>query len=62
MQMVLRSFTSVLLSTLCAELIGCPLAILQSSLPSWLFEHSGPMTLCACLGVLTWPGCPTCVW
>ena len=31
------------------ELIGCSLAIMQSSLPSWLFEHSGPMSLCACL-------------
>ena len=20
------------------------------------------MTLCACLGALAWPGCPTCVW
>ena len=36
--------------------------ILKSSLPSWQFEHSGPMTLFACLGALAWPGCPTCVW
>ena len=35
-----------------AELIGCPLAIMQSSLPPWLFEHSGPMSLCACLDAL----------
>jgi hypothetical protein len=34
------------------ELIGCPLAIMQSSFPSWLFEHSGPMSLCACLDAL----------
>ena len=25
---------------------------MQSSLPSWLFEHSGPMSLCACLDAL----------
>ena len=31
------------------ELIGCPFAIMQSSLPSRLFQHSGPITLCACL-------------
>ena len=34
------------------ELIGCPLAIMQISLPSWLFEHSDPMSLCACLDAL----------
>ncbi len=28
---------------------GCSFAILQSPRPLWLFEHSGPMTLCACV-------------
>ena len=27
--------------------------LMQSSLPLWLFEHSGPMSLCACLDALT---------
>ena len=31
---------------------GCLLAIIQSSLPLWSFEHSGPITLCACLDAL----------
>ena len=44
--------TSVLQSTVHAELIGCPLAIMQSSLPLWSFEHSDHMTLCACLDAL----------
>jgi hypothetical protein len=40
---------------------GCLLAITQSSFPSWLFEHSGAISLCACLHELmsscctTWP-------
>jgi hypothetical protein len=40
---LLRSITLVLYGT--PEFIGCPLAIMQSSLPLWLFERSGPMTL-----------------
>ena len=28
---------------------GCSFAILQSPRPLWSFEHSGPMTLCACV-------------
>ena len=41
---------------------GCPLAIMQSSLPLWSLEHSGPMTLCACLESLVSLCCTTCVW
>ena len=26
---------------------------MQSSLPLWSFEHSGPITLCACLDALS---------
>ena len=40
-------FTSVLLSTL-VERSRCYNAIMQSSLPLRSFEHSGPITLCAC--------------
>ncbi len=28
---------------------GCSFAVLQSPRPLWSFEHSGPMTLCACV-------------
>ena len=31
---------------------GCSFAILQSPRPLWSFEHSGPMTLCACVDAL----------
>jgi hypothetical protein len=49
---LLRSFTSLLLSTRRSCVNGCLLAIIQSSLPLWSFEHSGPITLCACLDAL----------
>jgi hypothetical protein len=38
---------------LCGVVNGCLLAIMQSSLPLWLFELSGPITLCACLDALS---------
>ena len=34
---------------------GCSFAILQSPRPLWSFEHSGPMTLCACVDALMSP-------
>jgi hypothetical protein len=39
---------------------GCQLAIMQSSIPMWFFEHSGPITLCACLDALMSSCCTTC--
>ena len=54
-------FTSVLLSTL-AERSRCLNAIMQSPLPLRLFEHSGPMTLCACPHVLVVLCCTACAW
>lgn len=44
---LLRSFTSLLLSTRRSCVNGCLLAIIQSSLPLWSFGLSGPITLCA---------------
>ncbi len=41
---------------------GCSFAILQSSHPLWSFEHSCPMTLCACVDALMSPCCTACVW
>ena len=41
---------------------GCSFAILQSPRPLWSFEHSGPMTLCACVDALVSPCCTACVW
>ena len=41
---------------------GCSFAILQSPRPLWSFEHSGPMTLCACVDALMSPCCTACVW
>ena len=35
---------------------------MQSSRPLWWFEHSGPMTLCACVDALMSPCCTACVW
>jgi hypothetical protein len=34
----------------------------KSSLPLWLFEHSGPITLCACLDASIASSCTTCAW
>jgi hypothetical protein len=39
---------------------GCLLAIMQSSLLLWSFEHSGPITLYACLDALS-SCCTTCL-
>jgi hypothetical protein len=40
----------------------CVLAIMQSSLPLWLFEHSGSITLCACPDASIPSCCTTCAW
>ena len=41
---------------------GCSFALLQSPRPLWSFEHSGTMTLCACVDALVSPCCTACVW
>ncbi len=52
MQMVLRSSTLGVVEHSVRRASGCSFAILQSPRPLWSFEHSGPMTLCACVDAL----------
>jgi hypothetical protein len=52
----------VLYWVLCGVVNGWLLVIMQSSLPLWLFEHSGPITLCTCLDASIPSCCTTCAW